>query len=227
MARKSRFSELCKDTSLIFLLVGINGLQRDILYQGFRSRWSRVRLLMEVSRVEGTMSRVDFLLVVFYVFFLRFLSEWGSADTEMHCWGPPRGCMFPCSLEKFRAVPLFLMNRLSCSRNSLLPSSPVPRNSASCSVDPQKYFYIFPTISFIFHFVMVSYFHRFYLVSHSTDTPRQNASFASLMTLTGCRVCSDSSFATYAASVQVSALFEPWISSWKRMMSSHLSSQTS
>ena len=152
MARKSRFSELCKDTSLIFLLVGINGLQRDILYQGFRSRWSRVRLLMEVSRVEGTMSRVDFLLVVFYVFFLRFLSEWGSADTEMHCWGPPRGCMFPCSLEKFRAVPLFLMNRLSCSRNSLLPSSPVPRNSASCSVDPQKYFYIFP--QFLSYFIL-------------------------------------------------------------------------
>ena len=29
---------------------------------------------------------------------------------------------------------------------------------------------------------MFSYFHRFYLVSHSTDTPRQNASFSFLMT---------------------------------------------
>lgn len=29
--QESRFSELCEDTSLIFLLVGINGLQRDIL----------------------------------------------------------------------------------------------------------------------------------------------------------------------------------------------------
>ena len=33
--QESRFSELCQDTSLIFLLVGINGLQRDILSKDF------------------------------------------------------------------------------------------------------------------------------------------------------------------------------------------------
>ena len=33
--QESRFSELCEDTSLIFLLVGINGLQRDILSKDF------------------------------------------------------------------------------------------------------------------------------------------------------------------------------------------------
>ena len=149
MARKSRFSELCKDTSLIFLLVGINSLQRDILYQGFRPRWSRVRLLIEVSRVEGTMSRVDFLLVVFYVFFVRFLSEWGSADTEMHCWGPPRGCMFPCSLEKFRAVPLFLMNRLRCSPKFTFTEFP-------CS---QKFCFVFPWSPKVFLYFPHNFFH--------------------------------------------------------------------
>ena len=48
----------------------------------------------------------------------------------------------------------------------------------------QKFRSLFPTISLIFYFFMVSYFHGFYLVSHGTDTPRQNASFSSLMTLT-------------------------------------------
>ena len=47
------------------------------------------------------------------------------------------------------------------------------------------------------------------MLSHSTDTPRQNASSASLMTLTGCRVCSGSSFATYTTSIRVSASFVP------------------
>jgi len=32
------------------------------------------------------------------------------------------------------------------------------------------------------YFFMVSYFHKFYLVSYGTDTHRQNASFSSLMT---------------------------------------------
>ena len=66
--------------------------------------------------VEGRFS-ISFFMFFFclIVFFWRFLSEWGSADTKMHCLGPPRGCMFPCSLEKFTAVPLFLMNKLRCS----------------------------------------------------------------------------------------------------------------
>ena len=33
--QESRSSELCEDTSLIFLPVGINGLQRDILSKDF------------------------------------------------------------------------------------------------------------------------------------------------------------------------------------------------
>ena len=85
-------------------------------------------------------------------------------------WGPSRrGCMFPCSLWKFTVVPLFLKNT-GIPQNSLLLSSPVSRNSASCSVDHQKYSSLFPTLPLIFYYFMVSYFHRFYL-SHSTDTP--------------------------------------------------------
>ena len=145
--------------------------------------------------VEGRFS-ISFFYVFFvslFFFFLRFLSEWGSADTKMHCLGPPRGCMFPCSLEKFTAVPLFLMNKLRCSPKFTFTEFP-------CS---QKFCFVFPWFPNVFlyfphNFFHISfchgYFHRFYLVSHSTDTPRQNTSFASLMTLTGCCVCSDSSF---------------------------------
>ena len=74
--------------------------------------------------------------------------------------------LFPCSSKINEGVPL----------NSLLLSSHVPRNSAPCSLDHQKYSSLFPTIPLILYFFMVSYFHRFSLVSHSTDTPRQNAS---------------------------------------------------
>ena len=45
----------------------------------------------------------------------------------------------------------------------------------------QKYYLMFPTIPIIFQFLTVSYFHKFYLVSHSGDNPQQNASFVSLM----------------------------------------------
>jgi len=91
---------------------------------------------------------------------------------KVHLRGPPRGgCMFPCSLWKFTVVPLFLKNKLRCSPKFTFTEFPVPRNSAPCSLDHQKYSSLFPTIPLIFYFFMVSYFHRFYLVSHSTDTP--------------------------------------------------------
>ena len=62
------------------------------------------------------------------------------------------GGMFPCSLYKFIAVPLFLKNILRCSPKFILLSSHVPRNYAPCSLDPPKYSSLFPTISLMFHF---------------------------------------------------------------------------
>ena len=60
--------------------------------------------------------------------------------------------MFPCSLYKFTAVPLFLKNKLRCSPKLFLLSSRVSRNYAPCSLDPQIYSSLFPTISLMFHF---------------------------------------------------------------------------
>ena len=60
--------------------------------------------------------------------------------------------MFPCSLYKFIAVPLFLKNFLRCSPKFILLSSHVPRIYAPCSLDPPKYSSLFPTISLMFHF---------------------------------------------------------------------------
>ena len=50
---------------------------------------------------------------------------------------------------KITVVPLFLKNKLKCSR---LLSSHVPRNCAPSSLDPLKYSSVLPTISLIFHF---------------------------------------------------------------------------
>ena len=82
------------------------------------------------------------------------------------------GGMFPCSLEKTGVSPLFPKNKFTCSLKFTLAKFP-------CS---QKYYLMFPTIPIIFQFLIVSYFHKFYLVSHSGDiNPQQNASFVSLM----------------------------------------------
>ena len=80
-----------------------------------------------------------------------------------------------CSLvpyENFAVVPLFLKNKLRCSpKFPLFPEIPlhvplITKNIPHCSLE------------FLSHFIsfMVSYFHRFYLVSHGTDTPGQKAS---------------------------------------------------
>ena len=58
---------------------------------------------------------------------------------------------YPSSSKINQGVPL----------NSLLLSFHVPRNSAPCSLDHQKYSSPFPTIPLISYFFMVSYFHRF------------------------------------------------------------------
>ena len=80
-------------------------------------------------------------------------------------------CIFPCSLEKIGISPLFPKNKFRRSLKYPLAKFP-------CS---QKYYLMFPTIPIIFQFLTVSYFHKFYLVSHSGDNPQQNASFVSLM----------------------------------------------
>jgi len=92
------------------------------------------------------------------------------------------GWMFPCSVWKFIVVPLFLKNKLRCSPKFTFTEFP-------CS---QKFRSMFPWSPTIFLTVLynssqILFFHclfifRFYLVSHSTNTPRQNASFSSLMT---------------------------------------------
>ena len=64
----------------------------------------------------------------------------------------------PCSPKISQDVPL----------NSLLLSSPVPRNSIACSLDPQKYSLMFPKIPNVFQFLMVhTYVHTYilYLIS--------------------------------------------------------------
>ena len=58
---------------------------------------------------------------------------------------------YPSSSKINQGVPL----------NSLLLSFHVPRNSAPCSLDHQKYSSPFPTIPLILYFFIVSYFHRF------------------------------------------------------------------
>ena len=83
-----------------------------------------------------------------------------------------RGGGSACSL-----VPLKKLEFLPCSPkisqdfplNSLLLSSPVPRNSIACSLDPQKYSLMFPKIPNILQFFMTSYFHNFYLAIHNRD----------------------------------------------------------
>ena len=85
--------------------------------------------------------------------------------------GKGGGVHFPCSLEKIGVSPLFPKNKFRRSLKYPLAKFP-------CS---QKYYLMFPTIPIIFQFLTVSYFHKFYLVSHSGDNSQQNASFVSLM----------------------------------------------
>ena len=59
------------------------------------------------------------------------------------------------SLVPFKHLQLFLCSskiNQGVPRNSLLLSSPIPRNCAPCSLDPPKYSSLFSTISLIFHF---------------------------------------------------------------------------
>ena len=81
--------------------------------------------------------------------------------------------LLPCSPKIKEGVP----------RNLLLLSSCVPRNSAPSSLDRQKYSSLSLTISLIFRFSWLVIIIGF-TSCHSTDTPWQNASFSSLMTLT-------------------------------------------
>ena len=78
------------------------------------------------------------------------------------------GCMFSCSLEKIGVSPLF-PPKYYVPLSSLLLSSTVPRNSTACCLDPQKYSLMFPKIPNIFQFLMLSYFHKFYLAIHSRE----------------------------------------------------------
>ena len=67
---------------------------------------------------------------------------------------------FPCSPKISQDVPL----------NSLLLSSPVPKNYIACFFNPKKYSLMFPkAVPNIFQFLMVSYLHNFYLAIHSRD----------------------------------------------------------
>ena len=65
-----------------------------------------------------------------------------------HRWLPPRGGA-ACSLVYYENLQLFPCSskiNWGVPRSSLLLSSPVPRNSAPCSFDHQKYSSLYPTI---------------------------------------------------------------------------------
>ena len=71
----------------------------------------------------------------------------------------------PCSPKISQDVPL----------NSLLLSSPVPKNYIACFFNPKKYSLMFPkAVPNIFQFLMVSYLHNFYLAIHSRQTNKQH-----------------------------------------------------
>ena len=83
---------------------------------------------------------------------LRSFSSWMSAAFTADFSGGKRACSLVPYNYIFIAVPLLLKNFLRCSPKFILLSSHVPRNYAPCSLDPQKYSSLFPTISLMFHF---------------------------------------------------------------------------
>ena len=94
------------------------------------------------------------------------------------------GCGFPCFLEKKIAfLPCSPKISQDVPLNSRLLSSPVPRNSTACSLDPQKYSLMFPKIPNIFQFsswwsVLVISFTSSFIVDKVIQ-PQQNACFVS------------------------------------------------
>ena len=133
--------------------------------------------------------------------------------------GLPGGCMFPCSLEKIGVSPLFPKNKLIFSLKFTLVKFPCSQKFYCMFPWSQKDSLMFHKIPNIFQFLMLGYFHKFYLAIHSGENHPASAIHLFRL-LDECHItsCSLAEISVLSA-VRVMSSLVCWILTWRRSSS--------